>query len=100
MQARHLLTIAFAVAMAAVLGSRTPGAPSVPAEMLQVADRYEAVAAELEKAAQHLRRTAEHFRSRDVPRASAHRVAADGHVIKGKAELDILAVLHAERART
>lgn len=88
-------------AMAAVLGNRTPGAPSgkVPGEMLQVADRYDAVAAELEKAARHLRRTAEHFRNRDVPRASAHRVAADGHLIKGKAELDILAVLHAERAR-
>ncbi len=106
-------------AMAAILGAqggRAPMADDVPARRPKtdpappaaegertvhddLAERYDAVADELRRAAAHLDATARYFRERKVPRASAHRHAADGHLIGSKLELDALAVIHAGKAR-
>lgn len=64
-----------------------------------VALRYDHVAEELRRAAAHLDATAMYFREGRVARASAHRHAADGHLIGSKLELDALAVVHAGKAR-
>ena len=80
---------------------RAGASPPKPASSAhgEVADRHEAVASELDQAAAHLRRAAEHFRAGDVPRAAAHRLAADGHLVRIRDELDRLAVVHADKSR-
>ncbi len=102
-----------ASAMAAITGAASPlgqppaeAEPEAPAasggtpnaEKSAVGDRYDGVAQQLEQAAMHLRRTAEHFRKGDVPRASAHRVAAEGYLVGVRLEMDGLAVLHAQKS--
>ena len=59
---------------------------------------YDEIAAELDRASAHARRTAEHFRNGDVPRASAHAWATQGHVHEAQAKLDAQAREHARRS--
>ena len=64
-----------------------------------VAERYEAVAAELRRAAEHAETAAGHFRTGEVPRGCAHAFALEGHA---RVALDAVAQLskrHAERSR-
>ena len=86
-------------ALSGVLRAGRSPAKAPSSDLQKAAARHEAVAAELEQAAKHLRRAAENFRNQDVPRAAAHRVAADGHLVRSRAELDALAVLHAEKSK-
>ncbi len=62
------------------------------------AQRYEELAAELERAAKHLRVSAAHFRDKEIPRASAHAWAAHGHVCSAQRGMDELAIQHAAKA--
>ena len=56
------------------------------------------VAEELELAAKHMRTMAGHFRSKEVPRAGAHSLAAQGHLETAKAVFVEIAVAHAGKA--
>ena len=69
------------------------------ARLEEVAARYDALAAELESARDHARTAASHFRAGEVPRGCAHAFALEGHLHKVRAELDALAMLHAERSQ-
>lgn len=62
------------------------------------AQRYEALAAELEQAAKHLRVSAAHFRDKEIPRASAHTWAAHCHLCTVQRGMDELAIQHAAKA--
>ncbi len=59
---------------------------------------YESMAAALEVAARHSRAAAGHVRSRDVPRASAHALAAYGHLLDARDAFESAARYHAERS--
>ncbi len=72
--------------------------PTDDGPLQQSAERYAALSDACARAAAHLRRTAEHFEAGDVPRASAHRVAAEGHLVTVREGLDALAVVHAAHA--
>ncbi|MFT4626269.1 MAG: hypothetical protein ACI8PZ_004946 [Myxococcota bacterium] len=80
-------------------GSRPRASAEAVDPRADAARRYAALAEECARAAQHLQRTAEHFADGDVPKASAHRVAAEGHLVRVRRELDALAVVHADHAR-
>ena len=56
------------------------------------------VALELEKAAQHMRTMSNHFRNKEVPRAGAHALAAQGHLENARAGFIDIAVEHASKA--
>lgn len=64
------------------------------------AKRFDALAEEAAKAAEHARIAAIHFRNAEVPRAGAHALALEGHMINARRILDEIAVVHASRART
>ncbi len=59
------------------------------------ASRLDTIAAEAAKLAEHARIAALHFRNREVPRGAAHTLAAEGHLVAIRAELDGLAREHA-----
>jgi hypothetical protein len=65
---------------------------------LEVADRCEIAAQELERAALHLRTSAGHFREREVPRACAHLFAAQGQMLEGQAVVNERAIVHATKS--
>jgi hypothetical protein len=64
------------------------------------AQRLDALAAEADKIAAHARIAATHFRNDEVPRAGAHALALEGHMINARRLLDEVAIDHASRART
>jgi len=59
---------------------------------------YEDIAAELERATAHAKVVAEHLREENVPRASAHAWALQGHLIEAQSRLDEQAREHARRS--
>jgi hypothetical protein len=59
---------------------------------------YDGIAEELDKAAAHARRTAEHFRDGEVPRATAHAWATQGHVHEAQCRLEEQSRDHASRS--
>jgi hypothetical protein len=63
------------------------------------AARLDAIAEDAAKLADHARVAATHFRNKEVPRAAAHILAAEGHLVAIRAELDIVAREHAENSR-
>ena len=63
------------------------------------AELYDEIAAELDRAAAHARTTAQHFRDGDVPRASAHAWALQGHLREAQAKLDAQSREHARRSQ-
>jgi hypothetical protein len=63
------------------------------------AKRFDALAEEASKVADHARIAAAHFRAGEVPRAGAHALALEGHLINARRLLDEIAVEHAKRAR-
>lgn len=65
-----------------------------------LAEQFESVAKELERAAEHCRVAAQHYRERNVPRAAAHAWAAFGHVHHSSAELHAAAEAHAAKSET
>ncbi|HEU5422071.1 MAG TPA: hypothetical protein VFU72_00895 [Nitrolancea sp.] len=64
----------------------------------EAAETLERLAAELELAARHCRTAAGHYRQREVPRASAHLLAAHGHLHRAQHGLDTLAEQHADHS--
>ncbi len=64
------------------------------------AKRFDALAEEADKVAAHARIAATHFRAGEVPRAGAHALALEGHLVNARRLLDEAAVEHAKRART
>lgn len=64
------------------------------------ARRFDQIAEEAGKVADHARIAATHFRNAEVPRAGAHALALEGHMINARRILDEIAVVHASRART
>ena len=64
----------------------------------EVADRYESLVRDLERARDHARTAARHFHEGEVPRGCAHAFAIEGHVRKVMAQLEALSILHAERS--
>lgn len=82
-----------------VMGMDLPtGEGSPPTARRQAAAAYEAAALQLEAAARHARVAARHLREDLVPRASAHALAARGHLLEATDGLDALARLHAAHA--
>jgi hypothetical protein len=73
---------------------------SDPAAREAQAQRLDALAAEADKIAAHARIAATHFRGGEVPRAGAHALALEGHLVNARRLLDEVAVDHASRART
>ena len=72
----------------------------VSAAREEQAKRFDAMIEEASKVADHARIAAAHFRSGEVPRAGAHALALEGHLISIRQLLDQVAVAHAARART
>ena len=64
------------------------------------AKRFDAIVEEAGKIADHARIAATHMRNAEVPRAGAHALALEGHLINARRLLDEIAVEHAKRART
>jgi len=62
------------------------------------AQKCERTAEELELAAKHMRTMAKHFRNKEVPRAGAHSLAAQGHLENAKQIFADIAVNHAKKA--
>jgi hypothetical protein len=67
--------------------------------MMDAADLYDEVAAELDLAAAHARTAAQHFRAGDVPRAAAHAWALHGHLREAENRLDAQSREHARRSQ-
>ncbi|WP_119394794.1 hypothetical protein [Salinibius halmophilus] len=61
----------------------------------QMAERFIQIAEELEAAAAHYRTTAKHFNNADVPRAGAHALAGQGHVVNAQNQINAAAQQHA-----
>jgi len=59
---------------------------------------YDSAATQLELAARHCRTAAGHFRSKEVPRGTAHAWAALGHVLEAQESLHHQARQHAQKA--
>jgi hypothetical protein len=64
------------------------------------AKKFDAIVEEVTKGAEHARIAAAHFRAGEVPRAGAHALALEGHLISARRLLELVAVEHAARART
>ncbi|HVP75135.1 MAG TPA: hypothetical protein VMS63_03860 [Gaiellaceae bacterium] len=60
-----------------------------------VAQAYDVIAAELERALAHVRVAAEHYRNELVPRGAAHAWAAHGHLLAARERLEAQARDHA-----
>ena len=58
----------------------------------------EAAAAELESAAQHMRTAARHFRDHEIPRACAHILAAEGHMLEAQEAIQERAKVHSRKS--
>src|SRR5262245_16980897 len=67
--------------------------------LARTAERYEASAAELERAAKHLRIAADHFRQGEVARGCAHALAVHGHMRVVQRQLDDHAEMHRTKAQ-
>ena len=63
------------------------------------AKKLDRIADEAVMLAEHARVAATHFRSGEVPRAGAHALALEGHLIAARRLLDEIAVAHAAKAR-
>jgi hypothetical protein len=63
-----------------------------------VAEAYDEIAAELERALAHVRVAADHFRNELVPRGAAHAWAAHGHLLNARESLDAQAREHARNS--
>lgn len=57
------------------------------------------IATELEQAAAHARTASDHFLQKEVPRACAHTLAVDGHIIAAKELLNEIAKIHRLKAK-
>ena len=66
---------------------------------IEVAEMFNLAAEEFENAAAHCRVSATHFEMRDVPAGCAHKVAALGHVAKGREILDRISIIHSGKAQ-
>jgi hypothetical protein len=64
------------------------------------ARRLDTVVQEAAKLADHACIAATHFRAGEIPRAGAHILALEGHLIAVRRLLDEVAVAHAARATT
>lgn len=64
----------------------------------EVAQRFEAAAAKLERAAAHCRIAAKHDTDRDVPRGRAHAFATIGDMEIAREAIEDSAKLHARKA--
>ena len=64
------------------------------------ARRLDAIAVEAGKLVEHAKIAASHFRAGEVPRAGAHVLALEGHLIAVRRLLDETALTHALRATT
>jgi hypothetical protein len=73
--------------------------PAIAAREEQ-ARRLDTLAGDADKIAAHARIAATHFRNGEVPRAGAHALALEGHLVNVRRLLDEVAVEHASRART
>jgi hypothetical protein len=62
--------------------------------------RLDAIALEAAKVVDHARIAATHFRAGEIPRAGAHVLALEGHLIGVRQRLDEIALDHAARATT
>jgi hypothetical protein len=63
------------------------------------AQRCDAIAVEAEKLVAHARIAAIHFRNSEVPRGAAHVLAAEGHLLALRSELDAILREHAARSQ-
>ena len=71
-----------------------------PFEAFEVmAQKCEALAQELELAKQHSQTMANHFRQKEVPRAAAHSLAAQGHLEKARNIFTEIAIEHSSKAQ-
>lgn len=61
----------------------------------QMAEQFIYIAEELEAAAAHYRTTAKHFTNTDVPRAGAHALAGQGHMVNAQNQINEAAQHHA-----
>ena len=66
----------------------------------KVAELYDEVASELERAAAHATVAAQHFRDENVARGSAHAWAVRGHMLAAQARMDEQAREHARLSTT
>ena len=66
--------------------------------LAEQADTIESAAEQLDLAVAHLRRAADHFRGGAVPRACAHTVAGEGHLVNARRLLDDVSTTHASRS--
>jgi len=65
-----------------------------------IAQRFEDLIPELEKALKHCQIASSHFRSKEVPRGCAHALAMQGHLLVAGEWLEEFAKFHRTRART
>jgi hypothetical protein len=65
-----------------------------------VAQRFDDLIPELEKALKHCQIAARHFRSKEVPRGCAHAMAMQGHLQIAADWLDEFAKIHRTFARS
>jgi hypothetical protein len=65
-----------------------------------VAQRFDSLIPELEKALKHCQIAARHFRSQEVPRGCAHAVAMQGHLQIAADWLEEFARIHRTFAKT
>jgi hypothetical protein len=63
------------------------------------AERFDSIAREAENLAAHARTAAAHFRNHEIPRAGAHALALEGHLVNIGRTLDEVAVEHAGRSK-
>jgi hypothetical protein len=64
----------------------------------QQAVRPDRIAREAEQLGAHAHTAAMHFRNREIPRAGAHVLAVNGHLVKLCRLLEDIAVEHAEKS--
>jgi len=64
----------------------------------ELAEEFERIAEELEKAAAHCRITAKRFGEHDIPRACAHLVAGLGHISKAQKGIEQCTETHSNFA--
>ena len=62
------------------------------------AARFDLIAVEAESLAAHARTAAAHFRNGEIPRASAHAFALEGHLVNVRRALDEATIEHAGRS--
>ncbi len=80
--------------------SASSDAIEVSFALVDAADDYREIARQLRAAAEHCDVAAAHMVAGEIPRACAHQVAAQGHIVKARRLLDGRAVEHSERSST